>query len=259
MHSLEIIPKQTERIKMVPPNLFGDIYVAFIPGDSIDSIITACKSILDYGYTPVPHVPARNISNEKELTNYLYKLSDVGVKKILAIGGSGTAPEGIFESTYAIFETGLINQFNFEQINIAGHPEGNPNDMNSDLNLLKKLNWLTENNIKSSIVTQWTFDITKTNGWIEKIKPEVQYISNSCEIHLGVAGPAKITTLINYARICGVSAASIIAKNKKLDLTKLLKHNPSEIIDTLIGYDNLHFFPFGGIKELVNWENNISK
>ena len=36
--------------------------------------------------------------------------------------------------------------------------------------------------------------------------------------------------------------------------TKLLKHNPKEIINSIVGYDNLHFFPFGGINELVDWK-----
>lgn len=254
LNSLEIIPKQIERLEFLPENLFGDIYVAFIPGDSTQNIIEACEFIIECGYTPVPHVPARNIKNEVDLENYLNGLSNVGVTKILSIGGSGNSPEGIFESTYQIFATGIINNFSFEQINIAGHPEGNPNDPNADLNLLEKLAWLNDNDFKSSVVTQWTFDIKTTNTWIKNIKPKIKAISNSSEIHLGVAGPAKMTTLINYARICGVSATAIVAKNKKMSLSKLIKHNPSEIINELAGYDNLHFFPFGGIKELVNWK-----
>ena len=65
----------------------------------------------------------------------------------------------------------------------------------------------------------------------------------------------KIITLIKYAKICGVSASLIIAKNKNLELRNLIQHNPTEIINNLKNYDNLHFFPFGGIKELVKWKN----
>ena len=59
LNSLEIVPKQMERIKLLPENLFKDIYIAFIPGDSIDNIVSTCEFILDCGYIPVPHVPAR--------------------------------------------------------------------------------------------------------------------------------------------------------------------------------------------------------
>ena len=254
LNSLEIVPKQMERITLLPENLFKDIYVAFIPGDSINNIIKTCKFILNCGYTPIPHVPARNILDKNHLDQYLNALSEVGVNKILAIGGSGASPEGSFEATYDLFKTDIFTQYNFDQINIAGHPEGNPNDPESNLNLFKKLQWLSDNNYNSSIITQWTFDTELTNSWIKNIKSNIKSLNNQTEIHIGVAGPAKITTLMNYAKICGVSASAIVAKNKKLGLSKLIKHNPTKIIEELKGYDNLHFFPFGGIKELVNWK-----
>ena len=46
---------------------------------------------------------------------------------------------------------------------------------------------------------------------------------------------------------------TLIVRNKKFGLTKLVKHNPTEIINGLKNYDQLHFFPFGGIKELSGW------
>ena len=120
--------------------------------------------------------------------------------------------------------------------------------------LKEKLNWLVNKDYKCNIVTQWTFDPKQTNIWLEKINKDISDISNNTEIHIGIAGPAKFTTPLRYAKVCGVSASAIIAKNKGLGLTKLLKHNPKEIINSIVGYDNLHFFPFGGINELVDWK-----
>jgi methylenetetrahydrofolate reductase (NADPH) len=80
-----------------------------------------------------------------------------------------------------------------------------------------------------------------------------KFDNNKMSITIGIAGPAKLTTLINYAKICGVNATTLIIKNKKLGLRNLIRHNPTEIIDGLRNYDRLHFFPFGGIKEICNW------
>ena len=125
-----------------------------------------------------------------------------------------------------------------------------------DENLLKKCEWILQNKFNCSIVSQWTFDVKKTNDWILNIKRKTKSISNNYfDIHIGIAGPTKIITLIKYAKICGVSATFIIAKNKNIELRNLIKHNPNEIINGLENYDNLHFFPFGGIKELVKWKN----
>ena len=102
----------------------------------------------------------------------------------------------------------------------------------------------------------YAFYIEKTNKWILKIKNELKtnVLVDNIDIKIGIAGPAKLTTLINYAKICGVSATALIVRNKKFGLTKLVKHNPSEIISGLKNYDQLHFFPFGGINELVEWK-----
>ena len=97
-------------------------------------------------------------------------------------------------------------------------------------------------------------DIEKTNQWIINTKNHIEKtINKKVSIKIGIAGPAKLTTLINYAKICGVSATALIVKNKKFGLTKLVKHNPTEIIEGLKNYDQLHFFPFGGIKEVASW------
>ena len=254
-NSLEIIPQQIDKIENLPKNLFGDVYIAFIPGESFLNVVSAAKNIIAQGLTPIPHIPARNISNKEDLQSYLSHLDQVGVKKILAIGGSGKQI-GKFSKTFDLFDTGLINQFNFEQINIAGHPEGNPFDTNSDENLLKKCKWIINHQYRCSIISQWTFNTYKTNDWIQKIKKSTNLISdNYFEIHIGIAGPAKLTNLLKYAKICGVSATYLITKNKNLELTKLINHNPNEIINKLSNYHNLHFFPFGGIKELIKWKN----
>ena len=46
MHSLEIVPKQLDRLKFLPEKKFKDIFVAFIPGDSYSNIVDASKSLV---------------------------------------------------------------------------------------------------------------------------------------------------------------------------------------------------------------------
>ena len=254
LNTIEIVPKQFEKIFSLPKNMFGDVYVAFIPGDPVENIISCCEKLVNKGFSVIPHLPARNIKDENELENFLFQLNKLNVKKILAIGGSSSEKKPTFSSTYEIFETGIFENFDFDQINIAGHPEGNPFDEKPDENLKKKLDWIVKKNYNCNIVTQWTFDTEQTNIWLEKINKDISNISNNTEIHIGIAGPAKFTTLLKYAKVCGVSASSIVAKNKGLGLTKLLRHNPKDIIKSLVGYDNLHFFPFGGINELIEWK-----
>ena len=96
MHSLEIVPKQLDRLKFLPEKKFKDIFVAFIPGDSYSNIVDASKSLVDLGYNPIPHIPARTILDLYQLEDFLAKLDSVGVKEILVIGGSPKKQEGPF-------------------------------------------------------------------------------------------------------------------------------------------------------------------
>ncbi|MEC7870803.1 MAG: hypothetical protein VX868_01895 [Chloroflexota bacterium] len=260
-YSIEIVPKQIERLKYLPRDVFTEVYVAYIPGDKYENIVEASKSLIKDGFNVIPHCPARTIASKEELDSYLFQLSSNGVKKVLTIAGSGQNnimktenPNNVFSNTLEMLETGLFEKYQFEQINIAGHPEGNPMDPESEKNLQLKCHWLNQHNFNSSIVTQWTTNLESTNKWILDTKEMIKSkFGKKISISIGIAGPAKLTTLINYARICGVNATSLIIKNKKLGLRNLIKHNPTEIIDGLKNYDSLHFFPFGGIKEISNW------
>ena len=46
--SLEISPKQVEKIKDLPKDIVDDIYITYIPGASPQDIINASETILNY-------------------------------------------------------------------------------------------------------------------------------------------------------------------------------------------------------------------
>ena len=95
--------------------------------------------------------------------------------------------------------------------------------------------------------------------WVE----EIQTIGIDIPIHIGIAGPAKLQTLIKYSIECGVGTSLKILQKRAKDITKLLlPYKPTEIIKDLSQYKNdnpkfgiekVHFFPFGGIKQTSNF------
>ena len=87
---------------------------------------------------------------------------------------------------------------------------------------------------------------------------------------MGVAGPAKLQTLIKFAIACGVGPSLKILQKRALDLTKLLlPYEPTEVLDLLstgvgknpnANISSIHFFPLGGIKTNAEWiSNNLTK
>ncbi|MCH9832063.1 MAG: methylenetetrahydrofolate reductase, partial [Alphaproteobacteria bacterium] len=90
-------------------------------------------------------------------------------------------------------------------------------------------------------------------------------------IHIGIAGPAKLQTIIKYAIACGVGPSLRVLQRRAKDVTKLLvPFDPTEVISELASYKrknpdfnitNVHFFPLGGIKINARWatENGGAK
>ena len=80
---------------------------------------------------------------------------------------------------------------------------------------------------------------------------------------VGVAGPARATTLIKYALICGVGA-SMRALNERQSLTRnlLTGVTPEDLIQELaaaqaanpaLGLSGIHFFTFGSLAASIKW------
>ena len=215
-----------------------DVYVTLLPGE--DYIKTAEKAgdLVKKGFNPVPHFPARSISNENQLKDYISRCKDFGVKQALVIGGSRD-PIGDFDSSIQILETGLFEGI---KIGIAGHPEGSPDI--SDSNLEKAM--IDKKPYADYIVTQWLLDS----------QPIVDFISKqSIPVHVGITGPMKISSLIKFANIVGAKNSINFLKSnfsKALDLMK--PKDPNDLIGKIKSHtDFFHIYTFGGLKETNKW------
>ena len=111
-----------------------DVYVTMLPGNDFREVAKKAKELVQSGFNPVPHFPARSIKNLDELKQYVSMCKDFGVKQALVIGGSAE-PIGDYHCSLQILETGLFEGF---KIGIAGHPEGSPDISDSDLDKAMK-------------------------------------------------------------------------------------------------------------------------
>ena len=123
--SLEISPKTD--IDTVPK--VTDVYITMLPGGDYKETAQKAIELVKKGFNPVPHFPARSITNETQLKEYILRCKDFGVKQALVIGGSRD-PIGKFDSSIQLLETGFFEKI---KIGIAGHPEGRPDPSESNL------------------------------------------------------------------------------------------------------------------------------
>ena len=270
--SVEVTPKAASKIEnfedYVPSGTL--IYIAHIEGTPIDEMVATAKKINDQGFCPMPHFPARIIKDKKVLNDWIsrYK-NEANVSNALLIAGGANKPYGEYDSSIQLIESELFDKANFNNLHIAGHPEGSL-DIDPDgstKNVDHALSWKNEyskrTDAKMAITTQFSFDADAVISWANSVKASGVDIP----IHIGIAGPAKLQTLLRYSLECGVGASIKIIQKRAKDLTKLLlPYKPTTIISQLAEYkdknpdfniEKVHFFPLGGVKQVSDFVKEI--
>ena len=261
--SIEVTPKAASKIEKFSDYLPAEtlIYIAHIEGTPIDDMVQTAKKITDQGFAAMPHFPARIIKNKNVLGEWITRYqSDAGVENALLIAGGSNKPYGEYDSSINLIESELFDKANFKRLHIAGHPEGSK-DIDPDgssKNVDEALSWKNQfsnrTDASMAITTQFCFDSSSVIDWANSIKSS----GIDLPIHIGIAGPAKLQTLLRYSIECGVGASIGIIQKRAKDLTKLLlPYKPTEILKELAEYkrsnpdfniEKVHFFPLGGVK-----------
>ena len=266
--SIEVMPRTASKIENFKELLPQDtrVYVAHIEGTPINEMIDTAKRLTDEGYNVMPHFPARIIESREVLVNWInrYK-NEAGVKDALLLAGGVNQPYGEFHSSMDLLDTGEFDKAGFKNLHVAGHPEGNM-DIDTDgktKNVDSAISWKQEFSQKTdanmAITTQFCFESGPVIEWADRMAS----MGIDIPIHIGVAGPAKLQTMIKFSMACGVGASLRVLKRRAKDVTKLLlPFKPDQFLTELAEYKalnpnflitNVHFFPLGGIKTNAKW------
>ena len=267
-YSIEVMPRTAEKVEdfraLLPEGT--RVYIAHIEGTPIEEMVATAKRIAADGYPVMPHFPARIIKDKTTLTDWIARYQgEAGVEQALLLAGGVTKPHGDFHSSMQLLETGEFDKAGFKRLHVAGHPEGNK-DIDPDgskKNVDDALRWKQKFNdttdAKMALATQFAFDSKPIIAWANSLAEA----GISLPIHIGIAGPAKLQTLIKFAIACGVGPSLKVLQKRAMDVTKLLlPYEPTDVLSELAAHKaanpdfnitNVHFFPLGGIKTNATW------
>ena len=271
--SVEVTPKAASKIENFEDYITSGtlVYIAHIEGTPIEEMVATAKKINDQGFSAMPHFPARIIKDKNVLEDWIsrYK-NEANVSNALLIAGGANKPYGEYDSSIQLIESELFDKADFNNLHIAGHPEGSI-DIDPDgssNNVDQALSWKNEfskrTDANMAITTQFSFDAGSVISWANNIKES----GIDIPVHIGIAGPAKLQTLLRYSIECGVGASIKIIQKRAKDLTKLLlPYKPTNIITELaihkannpsFNIEKVHFFPLGGIKQVSDFVKEVS-
>ncbi|UWQ13063.1 methylenetetrahydrofolate reductase [Aliiroseovarius sp. M344] len=267
-YSIEVMPRTAEKVEdfrdLLPEGT--RVYIAHIEGTPIDEMVATAKRINSEGFEVMPHFPARIIKDEATLADWIARYQgEANVKQALLLAGGVAEPHGAFDSSMQLLETGLFDKAGFTQLNVAGHPEGNK-DIDPDgsaKNVMEAVLWKQKfserTDAKMALATQFAFEAKPIIKWADGLKEA----GVDLPIHIGIAGPAKLQTLIKFAIACGVGPSLKVLQKRAMDVTKLLlPYEPIDVLNELANHkaanpdfniSQVHFFPLGGIKTNANW------
>ncbi|MDC1009134.1 methylenetetrahydrofolate reductase [Gammaproteobacteria bacterium] len=267
-YSIEVIPRSAAKIEsfsdLLPKNT--RVYLAHLETEDIAAMIATAKRLNSEGFSVMPHIPARLIRNQAMLNDWISMYqNEAGVDEALLLAGGLKKPLGNYDSSIQLIESGLFDKAGFKRLHIAGHPEGSRDidPSGGTKNVTEALSWKQEfskrTDASMAIATQFCFDADVVKNWADSIKENGVDIP----IHIGIAGPAKLQTLLKFSVECGIGASMKVLTKRAKDLTTLLlPYKPTQILNELAEYkskdpesniEQVHFFPIGGIKQTVDW------
>ena len=270
-YSIEVMPRTAAKVENFRDLLPAGtrVYIAHIEGTPIEEMVETAKRLNAEGYPVMPHFPARIIRDESTLADWIARYQgEADVKQALLLAGGVDTPHGVFDSSMQLLETGLFDKAGFENLHVAGHPEGN-RDIDTDgstKNVDEALQWKQKfserTDAKMALATQFAFEAKPIIAWADSLKEA----GIDIPIHIGIAGPAKLQTLIKFAIACGVGPSLKVLQKRAMDVSKLLlPYEPTDVLTELAAHKaanpdfnitNVHFFPLGGIKTNANWAIN---
>lgn len=270
--SIEVMPRTAAKIdsfrEILPEGT--RVYIAHIEGTPIEEMVATAKRLADEGFPVMPHFPARGIPSKAVLAEWItmYK-GEAGIDQALLLAGGYDTPVGDFDNSMELMESGLFD--GFARLHVAGHPEGNKDidPKGGDSAVMEAIRWKQafseRTDAEMAIATQFLFEADAAIEWANRLRAE----GIALPIHIGVAGPAKLQTMIKFAMACGVGPSLRVLQRRAMDVAKLvMPFEPTEILRDLARHKaanpdfniaQVHFFPLGGINKTAEFVDQYGR
>jgi len=261
--TIELNPKVRHKINSIPLEKKNNVYITYLPDASENDILETIEFVSKNNLTPITHLPARTMKNLDHVRQFLSQVRErTDSKKILVIGGGGNQL-GQITSSLEILNSGLLEENDFNEIGIAGHPEGSPDISQETIDnfLNDKFELTKTKGLNLELVTQFFFDAAPFINWCEELTKKKITIP----VRVGFPGPASFKTLLNFGLMSGVgNSINFLKKNSSKVSDLLTKTSNDEMLISLAEFANknsplksFHCFPFGGFEKTCLWLNEL--
>jgi methylenetetrahydrofolate reductase (NADH) len=242
----------------------SDVFTPWLPGEPYHHLVAMARHLRQAGFNPVPHVSARRLTNVAAARDFFGRLQgEADVQRVLAVAGDSKAAAGPFDSSLALIEAGLLQEYGIRSVGIAGYPEGHRKIPETVLqtSLADKISVAQRTGMDLFMVSQFCFDGGLIVDWLRGLRARGVAIP----VRIGVAGPATIRALLNYGVRCGIGNSLRAIGTQAISLTRLVvQQGPEKVVRRValdgkgLGIAGLHCFAFGGFAQTARWMENVA-
>jgi len=182
------------------------VTVTASPSKGLEATLDLSERLTRQGYLAVPHLAARMIRDEAELSEICDRLTGAGIDRVFVPGGDADEP-GAYPDALALLEDLTKLGRPFAHVGITGYPESHPT-ISDDLTIQSM--W-DKRRYATHVVSNLTFDPEVLARWVGRMRKR----GITMPLLLGVPGPVERTKLLSMATKIGVGESTkFLAKHK---------------------------------------------
>jgi methylenetetrahydrofolate reductase (NADPH) len=261
--SYEVMPfKNTEQgvLASVPTTI--PLTVTVTESKGMEATLDLTERLLPHGYRVAPHLAARQFVDRHHVADVLARLRAAGARSVFVIGGDSPQPVGSFPDAYSLMQAMQAVGHPFEEIGIAGYPEGHTGISSDAIDLALK----QKAPMATHIITQICFDAATTSSWAARTAA----CGIGLPVHVGLPGPVSRQKLMRIAARLGLGqSARFLQKQRSLlwrfllpggyHPTRLAKQLGSAVARTSNNIRGLHIFTFNELVETEIWRRRLQE
>lgn len=259
--NIEVIPLRgvDDKLGVIPGNT--SVTVTCSPKFGLERTLALTERLVARGYRVVPHLAARQVTDERELRQIIARLDALNVRDLYVIGGDAPEPVGSYDNAAALLRDLAEIEHNIVNIGVACYPDGHPaisEDVLFDA-LLEKQPYATY------MVSQLCFDVETLLAWLHDVRAR----GVSLPLHMGLAAPMNSRKLLDLSMRIGVGSSIRFLSKQHGFLRNLLfgaAYRPQRLLqsigdqlaDEVLNIDRLHLFSFNQVEATVDWQRQAA-
>jgi methylenetetrahydrofolate reductase (NADPH) len=200
-----------------------------------------------------PHISARLLESEEQLSDLLQRFEGLGIQELFLVGGDTQPPRGPLANSYELVQAIRAVNTNF-RLGITAYPEGHPSISNEVLleDLRRKQPHV------QFMSTQLCFDASTIKSWLE----HTRHAGITLPVQIGIAGAVDIIKLTQIAARIGVGDSLRYLTKHAGHIFKLMTgYKPDDLVrgleplydDPFYNVMGFHVYTFNQLEKTERW------